>query len=148
MPKCEFNEQGIIAMPQLQALPGGALIWVNGLGKKTVPRSIFHSRGARFYHWPVYRRIFPKASLWDQVDLQHGSFDLVIATSLQGLKHIRQALEGRDCLSHNAAVTVMNEAMAELASSMGFTSMIKVQCPTNSDMIEAIQFWEQQHDRN
>jgi uroporphyrinogen-III synthase len=145
MPAERYDSEGALALDCLQAdkVAGKKILIWRGVGGRETLASILTERGAQVEYAELYERNVPQHSdeQW-QLALQESP--LLVVSSGQGLEAVaaqqpRIAEQVRGIIAPSARV-------ADIAQSLGFSSIQIAASAQDNDMIAAIQQWQQNND--
>jgi len=120
-PPPPFNSEAMLEMPELQqaAIQGKNIVIFRGEGGRELLATTLQQRGAIVNYVNVYRRIQPP----NPVNLN--PVDIITVTSVQGLKHLLNMLEGQYWVK-NTPLVVMSERIAVKAKEWGINAPVFV----------------------
>lgn len=114
----QFNSEGLLDLPELQAVQHQNIVIFSGKKGKTLLFETLQHRGAAVQYIPVYKRVKPKANF---EPLLLTPIDCIISTSGENLKNL-WAMAGRkhrDWLLKQQLL-VISPTMKTLAENLGF----------------------------
>ena len=112
VPTSQFDSEGLLALPELQAVAGWHVVIFRGDGGRALLGDTLTARGANVEYVTCYLRSKPQLDASELVQA-----DAVIVTSSEALTHLREIVQGR--LS-DTALFVPHPRIAELAREQGW----------------------------
>jgi uroporphyrinogen-III synthase len=135
------NSEALLGHPLLQAkaISGKSIIVFRGEGGREKLGETLVSRGANIFYAEMYRRALPKntASLTDD---ELKSINIITVSSNQGLQNLFDLTTNTDTL-REIPLLVPGDRGEQLASSLGFTHIIRAANATDRACIKALQTW-------
>jgi len=123
-PEQGFTSEGLLALPELQAVNDERLLIVRGVGGRDALAQELNARGGRVSYCELYRRGLPLAN---QVRLKQGlaeqQWDAVVASSGAIVNNL-QRLAGDDGSLLALPLFVPSERVAKIAWNLGFKQII------------------------
>lgn len=145
MPAQRFDSEGALELACLQAdnIAGKKILIWRGVGGRETLASVLKERGAQVEYAELYERNVPQhsAGQWQQV---LNDSPLLVVSSGQGLEAVaaqqpRIAEQVRGIIAPSARV-------ADIAQSLGFSSIQIAASAQDNDMIAAVKQWQQNND--
>ncbi len=127
-PAPPFNSEALLEMPELQKIPGKKIVIFRGEGGRELLAKTLQQRGAIVNYVNVYRRIQPPTPA------KISPVDIITVTSVQGLKHLLNMLEGQSWVK-NTPLVVMSERIAVKAKKLGIHAPIFVAASASDEGI-------------
>jgi uroporphyrinogen-III synthase len=144
VPKSRFNSEGLLELPQMQAMAGQRVIIFRGDGGRELLAESLRQRGAEVEYAEVYRRGRPNA---DTGPLMHawarGEVDIITVTSGEGLRNLFDMVGqlGRQWL-RKTPILVINERLVTLARELGVeTDPVIADEASDEGIVAAIKAW-------
>lgn len=138
MPNSQFDSEGALQMPELQALAGKKILIWRGVGGRETLASTLRERGAEVKYAELYQRLIPE---YDEQQWQQtlASEPLLLVSSGQGLEAI--AAQQPKISDKVRGIIAPSSRVAELAKSLGFTEIQIAASAQDVDMIMAVKQW-------
>lgn len=138
MPNSQFDSEGALQMPELQALAGKKILIWRGVGGRETLASTLRERGAEVKYAELYQRLIPE---YDEQQWQQtlASKPLLLVSSGQGLEAI--AAQQPKISDKVRGIIAPSSRVAELAKSLGFTEIQIAASAQDVDMIMAVKQW-------
>lgn len=138
-PSQRQDSEGLLALPQLQALQGRPLALVGAPGGRGVLRQQLAVRGARLREVHVYRRVAARLDRRHLEAIEHLPGDArVLLSSTEALRNLRQALPPglwhRLCA---AQAVVSSERLETIAVQAGFDGVRRAASARAADLLAA-----------
>ena len=137
----QFDSEGLLALPQLQALQGKAVLIVRGKGGREKLAESMRARGARVRYVEVYRRACPR---WTESDVHTAQrADVITVTSSEALENLAQLakLPGGEGLWAKPLL-VFHDRIAGRARELGFTlKAVVTEQPSDDALLMALAHW-------
>lgn len=137
-PRQQYDSEGLLALPSLQAISGDKVLLVKGAGGRTLLRETCIERGAKVTELVCYKRTLVNASsanlrcMLDQVDA-------VALSSGSACEQFGRVLENADCRCARALpLVVPGENAAQRAKQAGFSTIFTAASAVDSDVVAAI----------
>lgn len=134
-----MDSEGLLALPQLQAVDGKRFLIVRGNGGRETLRQTLEARGARVDYVEVYRRRLPERNPANLIRNWDHLVDVVTATSVQILDNLFALLgdEGAERLRQTPLV-VASERIAVRAGEHGCGQIEVADSALDKDMLKAL----------
>ena len=134
-----MDSEGLLALPQLQAVDGRRILIVRGNGGRETLRDTLEARGARVGYVEVYRRQLPRRNPANLIRNWGQLVDVVTATSVQILDNLFTMLgeEGIDLLQKTPLV-VASRRIAEHAAGRGCEQILVADSALDGDMLQTL----------
>lgn len=118
-PMTDFNSEGLLALPELQALQQKNIILFQGEKGRSHLAEVLMQRGAKVEVIPTYRRVCPNSSDVNVPAIEH--IDLILCTSTTGIANLVTLLYPywKSALFKQQLV-VISPRIARFAEEMGF----------------------------
>ncbi len=140
VPASEFNSEGLLAEPALQAVSGMRCTIVRGVGGREKLADSLRGRGAVVAYLEVYRRRMPKldgAELMNCLTAQ--KLDAVTITSVEALQNLLAMLDEPSCASLRILpLVVVSERIKQTAEQLGFEQISVSRQPTDAAILETL----------
>ncbi|CAD6881735.1 Uroporphyrinogen-III synthase (EC 4.2.1.75) [Methylomonas albis] len=138
VPASEFNSEGLLAEPELQALAGMRCVIVRGIGGREKLAESLRNRGAEVIYLEVYSRRQPVMDSSDlRADIAQGRLDAVTITSVEALQNLLAMLDGESIvLLKSILLVVMSERIGQAAEDSGFKQIAVSAQPTDAAILE------------
>jgi uroporphyrinogen-III synthase len=127
-PAPPFNSEALLEMPELQKIPVKKIVIFRGECGRELLAKTLQQRGAIVNYVNVYRRIQPPTPA------KISPVDIITITSVQGLKHLLNMLEGQSWVK-NTPLVVMSERIAVKAKGLGINAPIFVAASASDEGI-------------
>ena len=139
-PKGKAQTESVIAIPQLQAISAKKIVIVRGGGGRELLFDTLRARGAEVTYVEVYERACPKRDISPLISSwQAKSFDIVLITSLEGLKNLVFLLGHQyQHLLGESTVSAINENMLISLQELGVRDIMHIDSANNEALVEAI----------
>ncbi len=137
----EMHSEGLLALPELQAIDGRSVVIVRGNGGRELLADTLRGRGAEVTQIEVYRRQRPRREAaarnllngWDQL------VDVVVATSVEVLDNLFDLLgEAGAARLRHTPLLVVSRRVAEQASARGCQRLAIAASATDADILQAL----------
>lgn len=139
VPVWQQGAAGLLQTPELTAVEGQRILIVRGRGGSEALARGLRARGAEVDYAEVYRRRRPEPafSQVSRIWLQRVP-DLVICTSLHGLRNLEQMLRSEPAAStlRQCQLVVVSQAMVKEAQRLGFAQRAVLSAPGDKSLIE------------
>ena len=120
VPEGRYDSEGLLALPQLQAMSGRRVIIVRGEGGRETLRQVLEERGAQVSYAEVYRRRCAKRSSQNLVANWSSLVEAVVVTSVQSLHCLWDLLgEAGQAKLRATPLVVLSERIAQAARALG-----------------------------
>lgn len=125
-PQTRFDSEGLLALPEMQAMRGKRVIIFRGDGGRELTASTLRERGATVEYITCYRRCGPSTDAAALLKLwQDGQLDAITMTSSEGLLHLHDLLgEPHRALLQATPLFAPHQRIAEVAQQLGLTRVI------------------------
>ncbi|HEY9148355.1 MAG TPA: uroporphyrinogen-III synthase, partial [Gammaproteobacteria bacterium] len=141
VPESQFDSEGLLALPGLQAVRGKRILILRGNGGRELMAATLRDRGAQVDYAEVYRREPPDTAAAEAGWL--GKTDIITVTSseaLQNLVALTDVAQRPQLLAK--PLVVVSERAAALAHALGFKSPALVTPQTSDEaIVEAVSQW-------
>ena len=147
-PRTTVDSEGLLALPELQAVTGKRVVIFRGDSGRELLKSALEARGARVTQVECYRRARPEGGAAGLLEAwREGRIDAVTLTSSEGLDNLWAILgsEGRGYLAATPAF-VPHPRIAEHAHAFGLREVI-VTPPADSGLIVSLLEYFATHQR-
>ena len=141
-PVRSFDSEGLLALPQLQAVAGQRVVIFRGDGGRELLGDTLTARGAQVEYVECYRRARPRADAAPLLKAwARNEVHAVTVTSREGLRNLFEML-GEPGLSwlRRTPVFVPHPRIAAVARELGCGQVIE-SAPGDAGLIEALQQW-------
>lgn len=140
VPASEFNSEGLLAEPELQALAGMRCVIVRGVGGREKLAESLRNRGAEVIYLEVYSRRQPVTNNTGlRTDIAQGQLDAVTITSVEALQNLLAMLDGESTvLLKSMLLVVMSERIGQVAEEFGFKQIAVSAQPTDAAILETL----------
>lgn len=139
-PGSEMTSEGLLALPQLQAVAGQRVLIVKGEGgRATLAESLGH-RGARVEELACYRRIPPDLASGELAQkLSQWDIGVVLISSGEGLANLLALLSPAETTKFaDITLLVPSPRVAQMARAAGFSRVITAENASDSAMLRAL----------
>lgn len=143
MPK-EFNSEGLLKLPVLQDVKDKSIFIFCGENPKMLAPNTLKERGAHVTLIPCYRREKPTVKQTDYEALAASKIDLIISTSLAGLKNLYSIFGGArsDWLQQLPILVISPEMSEHLKNHQHPEAIIEANNASNEAIVEALIAWK------
>lgn len=125
-PPRNFNSEGLLALPELQAVSGQRILIFRGDEGREWLRTTLIERGATVEYAECYRRLCPQADPKPVLDAcTEGILHVISSTSNQGLLNLLTLVTDHSCVP-KLPILVVGERQADAAGRMGWQGHILV----------------------
>ena len=140
-PLHELSSEGLLALPQLQAIGHQRVLIVKGAGGRTLIRETLEGRGAQVDELVAYRRQPPRMDAGELATvIRDNNCRLVLISSGEGLRNMVSLLDETELgLALDLQLIVPGERVAAEASELGFAHIACAANATDAAMLEAVQ---------
>lgn len=137
------DSEALLALPQLsrERVDGHSILIVRGRGGRETLRQQLQARGARVDYLELYRRICPASTL---ERIQHWSGplpDLVIASSGEGIDHLRRAVTGPLQPLLDRPLLLPSARLVQHACELGFHQPLLANSASDAALLTALLQW-------
>jgi uroporphyrinogen-III synthase len=139
-PGSEMTSEGVLALPQLQAVAGQRVLIVKGEGGRATLADSLGRRGARVEELACYRRIPPDLACGELAQkLSQWEIGVVLISSGEGLANLLALLSPAETTKF-AGITLLvpSPRVAQLARAAGFSRVITAENASDSAMLRAL----------
>jgi uroporphyrinogen-III synthase len=144
VPPDRFDSEGLLAMPELNAVKGKRIVIFRGEGGRELLGDTLKSRGAEIEFAECYRRVRPNADATPLLRRgEHGEIDIVSVTSVDGLHNLFDMVgEAGQRWLIRTPIVVVSERMAKVCREWGFNTEPRLASPASDEAIlSTIQAW-------
>lgn len=121
VPAARFDSEGLLALPELQAMGGERVLILRGEGGRELLAQTLRARGAQVDYAEVYRRVTPHGEAVALARLERGEVDIVTVSSSEGLRTLLElAGEAAGAQLRRLPLVMLSERTATLAGTLGF----------------------------
>ena len=148
-PHSQFDSEGLLAEPAMQAVAGKQIIIFRGQQGRELLAETLRARGAEVSYAHVYQR---RKTARDPAELQQllsTGVDIITITSGEALHYLLE-LAGPELTdkAKNCQLLVINQRLADLSNSLGFTKQAIISKTASDEaIVEAIQEWLEKNKR-
>ncbi|HMW15504.1 MAG TPA: uroporphyrinogen-III synthase [Pseudomonadales bacterium] len=137
------DSEALLALPQLgsERVAGRAILIVRGTGGRETLREQLQTRGARVDYLELYRRICPASTLEQIRNWSRPLPDLVIASSGEGIDHLRRALTGPLLAMLERPLLLPSTRLAQLAGELGFRQPLVADDASDDALLTCLLQW-------
>ena len=134
----EFNSEGLLKLPQLQAIKGQQILIVKGRGGRALLGEKLTERGAICHYLEAYCRVTARIndSSW-QAFLACSELNIVTIASIDAMKALNSNL-GSDFNYERLTLVVASQRIKESALLYGYKQIVVAESASNDAMIAAI----------
>ena len=149
-PSERFDSESLLALPALHEVQDQRIVIFRGVGGREHLAASLRQRGAQVTYGECYERRKPASD--PGILLQHwahGTLDIIIITSVEGLKNLMDLVgaQAKEAL-FNTPLLVVSERMAQQARQWGFKSAIVCAAKAGDpQIVQALRQWAQQRHR-
>jgi uroporphyrinogen-III synthase len=143
-PGLDMTSEGLLALPQLQALADERVLIVKGEGGRATLREALSRRGARVDELACYRRGPPELEPADVVArLAQWQIELAMISSGEGLANLLALLSPAETSKFiHITLLVPSDRVALIARQAGFSRVIVAENASDSAMLRALAQWQ------
>nr|MBP6683708.1 uroporphyrinogen-III synthase [Halioglobus sp.] len=139
-PATEMTSEGLLALPQLQAVAGQRVLIVKGEGGRATLADSLGRRGARVEELACYRRIPPDLASGELAQkLSQWAIGVVLISSGEGLANLLALLSPAETTKFaDITLLVPSPRVAQMARAAGFSRVITAENASDSAMLRAL----------
>ncbi len=142
LPAGQYDSEGLLALPDLQAVAGKQVVIVRGIGGRPLLGNKLQERGAQVAYAEVYCRSCPEVDPTLLLDRWDRDLDLVTATSNEILLNLKRILGQRGWpLFKQTPLLVISKRMVALAQELQFETILLAKDASNPAIVERICNW-------
>jgi uroporphyrinogen-III synthase len=148
-PARQFDSEGLLDEPALQAVSGWRILIIRGRGGRELLAERLRQRGAQVDYAEVYERCMPDADTGPlETALQHGRIDVIVITSREALDNLMRLLPNKLYTPlRQIPVLVIHPRQAEAVRQYGFVHPpILAHEGNDAAIIETLTAWKNRHD--
>lgn len=135
----DWNSEGLVALPDMQAVKGKKIAIIKGLGGRQWLEEELERRGAKVNLILVYQRALPQIEIKPYVDLlQRDIVDVIICTSNEGLQNLKILLNDAWPALQKTPLLVISERMVLRAQELGFKQILLSKNASQNAILEAL----------
>lgn len=140
VPLREFNSEGLLAEPALQAVEGLSCVIVRGVGGREKLAELLSARGAKVAYLEVYRRVKPETELSELSHfLTNDQLDIVTITSGEALQNLMAMVtEPLSAMLKTLPLIVVSDRIRQIAEQMGFKRIAVCKQTTDAAILESL----------
>lgn len=148
VPEQQFNSEGLLALPEMQAVQGQRIAIFRGNGGREFLADQLRARGAKVDYVETYQRVCP--SHIDARNLlqrwQAGEIDITVVNSAESLSNLEKLLgEDGGQLLKSTPLLVVSERMLSSAQKAGFYKRpVLAANATDAAVLQALCSWRKQ----
>jgi uroporphyrinogen-III synthase len=123
MPSQDFSSEGLLALPELQAVQGQRFLIVRGEGGKETLANVLRQRGAAVDYAEVYQRDRPAVQLSQLLDKRGApGIDVIAISSGEALQYLAELAQAQQSSwLFDLPLVVVHARQITLAKQLGFT---------------------------
>lgn len=142
-PGAAMHSEGLLALPELQAVAGDAVLIVKGEGGRDTLRSVLSERGARVDELACYRRCCPDLAPGTLAErLRSEGIEVILLSSGEGLQNLLTLLSREESTKfRHICLVVPSARVAEMARAAGFEQVCTAANASDGAMLAALQHW-------
>jgi uroporphyrinogen-III synthase len=139
-PHTEMSSEGLLALPELQAVATERVLIIKGEGGRRQLADVLTERGARVEQLNVYQRALPSLTGAELAAmLRTNQFAALLVTSGEGLHNMLSLLPGSEhSLVRDIPLVVPGQRVAKLADESGFRTVFTARNATDQAMMETL----------
>lgn len=143
-PGIDMTSEGLLALPELQAISGERLLIIKGEGGRGALRAELARRGARVDELACYRRGCPGYAAGEvAARLAQWQIDVVLISSGEGLANLLALLSPAETSKFiGITLLVPSSRVAALAHRAGFRQVITAENASDDAMVRALGDWQ------
>jgi len=142
LPSRGFDSEGLLALPELQAVRGREVLIVRGEGGRALLGDLLRQRGARVAYAEVYRRGRPLQDPAALLARWERDVDLVTVTSNAVLHNLLAMLgSAGGARLRRTPLLVISERMRRQARALGFQQILLAEGASDQAIVQAICAW-------
>lgn len=137
----EWTSEGLLKLPDFQALAGKKIALVKGLGGRELLAETLAARGAKVTEMNVYQRILPSYDKIDQyLDLfRQQKIDIIVCTSGESLQNLITIMGvSNQSLLFQVPVIVVSPRLVELAKELGWKKVFLAANASHNAIIDTL----------
>lgn len=143
-PGIDMTSEGLLALPQLQAVGGQRVLIIKGEGGRGAMREELGRRGARVDELACYRRVCPRYAAGEvAARLSQWQIQVILISSGEGLANMLTLLSPAET-SKFVGITLLvpSQRIAGLAREAGFKRVITAENASDAAMLRALGDWQ------
>ncbi|MFT4613674.1 MAG: uroporphyrinogen-III synthase [Bacteroidia bacterium] len=139
-----MTSEGLLAVPQLQAIAGQRVLIVKGEGGREALARTLRDRDATVDELACYQRYCPTLAPGDLARrLQNDNIGAVLLSSGEGLANMRQLLSPAETTKFTSLYLVVpSDRVAKLALEAGFKQIVIAENASDAAMLRALGDWQ------
>ena len=143
-PGTDMTSEGLLALPQLQAVSGQRVLIIKGEGGRGAMREQLGRRGARVDELACYRRSCPRYALGEvAAKLSQWQIQVVLISSGEGLANMLALLSPAETSKFiGITLLVPSQRIAGLARQAGFRRVVTAENASDDAMLRALGAWQ------
>lgn len=133
------DSEGLLALPQLQAVHGRRILIVRGQGGRALLGDTLAQRGARVSHAEVYRRTLPDADPAPLLAAWRQDVQAVVSTSVELLHNLCRLLGAKGLpLLAETPLVVISERMRQAAAQLGLRRIHQARAADDASLLAVL----------
>ena len=138
IPKISDSEH-LLKLPELQDVSHRRVVIFRGDDGRELLGQTLKARGAELEYVTCYQRVRIQENVLNRLERwRREPFDIVVVTSTESLQELISLMADDLSPLQHAWVTVMGNRMAQVAREAGLYSQLKLEGPSNMDIVETI----------
>lgn len=136
-----MTSEGLLALPQLQAVNGQRVLIVKGEGGRDTLRQALSQRGAQVEELACYRRSCPPMAAGEMGQkIAAAGVEVILLSSGEGLGNLLALLSEKETTKfRDMCLVVPSERVARLAQEAGFSQVVTAANASDEAMLRALQ---------
>lgn len=136
-----MTSEGLLSLPQLNAVAGQNVLIVKGLGGRSTLRDTLSKRGALVDELACYRRLCPVLAPGQLAKkLSNWHIDLILISSGEGLCNLLSLLSPAETINlYTVSMIVPSRRVARMAEDAGFTRVYTAENASNAAMLDMVE---------
>lgn len=143
-PGSDMSSEGLLALPQLQAVSGQRVLIIKGEGGRGTMREQLGQRGARVDELACYRRSCPRYASGEVAEkLSQWLIEVILISSGEGLANMLTLLSPAETSKFiDITLLVPSQRIAGLAREAGFKRVLTAENASDAAMLRALGDWQ------
>lgn len=140
-PENDWSSEGLLALPELQAVAGKKIALFQGEGGRELLAESLKERGAILAEIIAYRRVLPQVDVTKYVNLiRQKKMDTVICASGEAVQNLKKMLGHEQWPNlRNMTLVVVSQRIADIATELGFKKIVIAKNASDAAIIEKLE---------